>query len=94
MFDGHRILPPSTVIIDGEKIGLEGVPVDEEVDAQGGVLLLGLFDSHFHPTTLGALEALSSYGVTTALSMSCWPLAQCNSLRDQVGLTDFYTAGD
>ena len=94
VFDGSQILPPSTVVIDGDKIGLDDTRVDETVDGEGGVLLPGLFDAHLHPTTIGDLEALISYGVTTALSMSCWPIDVCNSLRGQVGLADFYTAGD
>jgi imidazolonepropionase-like amidohydrolase len=57
-------------------------------------LLPGLFDAHLHPTTIDDLEALVRYGVTTALSMSCWPIDVFNSLRGQVGLADFYTAGD
>lgn len=67
--------------------------VDEVVDGHGDVLLPGLFDAHLHPTQLSDLETLSRFGVTTALSMSCWPEPKCNKLRKQVGLTDFYNAG-
>jgi hypothetical protein len=94
VFDGTRILPLSTVVIDGDKIGLDDTRVDETVDGEGGVLLPGLFDAHLHLTTIDDLEALISYGVTTALSMGCWPVDVCNSLRGQVGLADFFTAGD
>lgn len=93
VFDGTRILAPSTVFIDGERIGFEDTVVDEVVDGYGGVLLPGLFDAHLHPSHLNDLETLSSYGITTALSMSCWPEPECNMLRKQVGLTDFYNAG-
>jgi predicted amidohydrolase YtcJ len=58
------------VVIDAEKSGLEDISMDEEVDAQGGVLLPELFDSHLHPTNLAAFGILSSYSVTTAFSMS------------------------
>ena len=93
VFDGTRILPPSTVFIDGEIIGYNDTIADEVVDGKGGVLLPGLFDAHLHTTQLSDLETLSSYGITTTLSMACWPETLCNTLRGQVGLTDFYTAG-
>lgn len=93
VFDGTRILPPSTVFIEGDIISFESTVVDETVDGDRGVLLPGLFDAHLHPSQLNDLKALSSYGVTTALSMGCWPEPECNPLRKQVGLTDFYNAG-
>jgi len=93
VFDGTRILPPSTVFIEGEIISFENTVVDEIVDGDGGVLLPGFFDAHLHPSRMSDLKALSSYGVTTALGMGCWPEPECNPLRKQVGLTDFYNAG-
>ena len=95
VFDGTNVLAPSTVIIDGERIGIDdGTTVDEYVDGNGGTLLPGLFDAHLHAHSITDLEILASYGVTTALVMSCFPESYCNSLRGQVGLTDFYAPGD
>ncbi len=65
VFDGQRILPPTTVVIDGGKIGLVGMSdssVDETIDGESGVLLPGLFDSHNHPESLDDLQRLTSYG--------------------------------
>ena len=94
VFDGTSILPPSTVIIDGPRIGLNGnFTVDETIDGQGGVLLPGLIDSHAHPANITHLEELVSYGVTTVMNMGCGPEPACNTLRGQTGVADFYTAG-
>ena len=92
VFDGHRLRKLDTVVIDGDVIGTDATGA-VEVDGRGGVLLPGFFDSHLHPVSIADLEQLSTYGVTTALSMGCFPVALCNSLRKQVGLTDFYTSG-
>ena len=94
IFNGNSIQPPSTVIIDGPRIGLNSnVTVDETIDCQGNVLIPGLIDSHAHPTNITNLEQLVSYGVTTVMSMSCAPESACGTLRGQTGLADFYTAG-
>ena len=94
VFDGTTVLPPSTVIIDGSRIGLNGnFSVDETIDGNGGVLIPGLIDSHAHPANLTHLEQFVSYGVTTVMSMMCTPEPNCNTLRGQTGLADFYTAG-
>jgi imidazolonepropionase-like amidohydrolase len=92
IFNGESLSGLQTVIIDEDKIGTD-CSGDIHIDGKGGVLLPGLFDSHTHPESIASLELLTSYGVTTALSMSCVPLALCQSLRNQTGLTSFYTAG-
>ncbi|MCJ1454904.1 hypothetical protein MMC28_005257 [Mycoblastus sanguinarius] len=95
VFDGTEILPPSTVIIDGARIGLNSnVTVDEVIDGNFGVLLPGLIDSHLHPSNTTHLEELVSFGVTTSMSMACQPEPVCNTLRGQTGLSDFYSAGN
>ena len=94
VFDGTRILPPSTVIIDGPRIGLDGnFSVDQIIDGDGDVLIPGLIDSHAHPANLTHLQQFVSYGVTTVMSMTCTPEPNCNTLRGQTGLADFHTAG-
>ena len=94
VFDGTTVLPPSTIIIDGPRIGLAGnITVDETIDGEGGTLIPGLIDSHAHPLNLTHLQQLVSCGVTTVMSMACNPEPVCNTLRGQTGLADFYTAG-
>lgn len=94
VFDGYDIQPASTVYVDDDRISDDPANVKTIVDGQGAVLLPGLIDSHAHPTTIAALETLSSYGITTVMSMSCANYQVCASLRNQVGLTSFFTAGN
>lgn len=93
IFDGYEIGQLTTIVIDGDVIGTDPSGADC-VDGLGGVLLPGLIDSHCHPLTLEHLRQMSSYGVTTAIGMGCSPEPACNTLRNQTGLTDFYSAGE
>jgi imidazolonepropionase-like amidohydrolase len=95
VFDGHRLLPPATVMISGGSIG---GPVDDAagadvVDGDGGVLLPGLIDAHVHLHGRKSLEQLRGWGVTTALDMACGPVKFLDSLRGIEGLTDIRSAG-
>ena len=92
VFDGYSIRRPSTVIIDGEFISNDSRNVDSTVDGNGGVLIPGLIESHAHPETISHLETLSSYGITTVMSMSCSNDTICDPLRNQVGLASFYSS--
>jgi imidazolonepropionase-like amidohydrolase len=77
VFDGEKLLPLSTVFIEGGVI----VPYASEaivVDGNGGVLLSGLIDAHSHPLSVEHLENFASYGVTTAMAMSCFPYDICS----------------
>ena len=51
VFDGRRLRPPGTVVIEGDRIG-EGPTgtgrVPRSSTASGGVLLPGLIDAHVH----------------------------------------------
>ncbi|EXJ61784.1 hypothetical protein A1O7_02214 [Cladophialophora yegresii CBS 114405] len=74
------------------KITFDLRDVDSWIDGQDGYLIPGLIDSHCHPALISDLATLSSYGVTTAMSMICPSYPLCASLRDQPGLTSFFTA--
>ncbi|KAF7358490.1 Imidazolonepropionase [Mycena venus] len=92
VFDGEKLLPLSTVFIEGGVI----VPYASEatvVDGNGGVLLSGLIDAHSHPVSVEHLENFASYGVTTAMVMGCYPYDICHSLQNHPGLTDIRFAG-
>jgi hypothetical protein len=93
IFDGYQVQPPRTLYWDDDTIIEYAAEVDTIIDGRNGILLPGLIDSHCHTTLISHLDALSSYGVTTALGMSCEEYATCDTLRDQVGLTAFFTAG-
>ncbi|MCJ1303996.1 hypothetical protein MMC08_006807 [Hypocenomyce scalaris] len=95
VFDGHRVCEPSTVIINGDKIGTDATDANV-IDCQGGVLLPGLIDCHLHLRRYENLEQLCHWGVTTALDMGSWPLDLRKSLRQQAvdqDLTEVWTAG-
>ena len=74
--------------------GGAGIPPGyQTVNGNGGTLLPGFIESHTHPTNLAELGTLTSYGITTSLGMGCGETQNCNSLRKQTGLSDFYSAG-
>lgn len=96
VFDGTGFEVPQTVIVSGSKIVLVGgaaPPGIQTVDGTGKFLIPGLIDSHVHPQSCGALANLTAYGVTTAINMACLNYTICNSLKGQVGVADYITAG-
>jgi len=73
LFDGTKVIPHATVLIDGTRIVAAGanvaVPQDAKViDGNGKTLLPGLIDSHTHVFP-GSLERALRFGVTTELDM-------------------------
>ncbi|KAI5455600.1 hypothetical protein BGZ63DRAFT_368600 [Mariannaea sp. PMI_226] len=79
----QAVLPNNTPPLPGYKV----------YDGKNGVLLPGLIDSHCHPGAIDDLEALTSYGVTTAIGMACLSYDICAPLYKQTGLTSFVSAG-
>ncbi|KAI8883480.1 hydrolase [Backusella circina FSU 941] len=92
VFDGQKILDPTTVVIDGELIGSDPTGAVEQ-DCGGAILLPGLIDAHIHLSGIKDLQSMSSYGATTALDMATWPLELLTSLRNQKGMTDIRSSG-
>ncbi|RYO96170.1 hypothetical protein DL765_011651 [Monosporascus sp. GIB2] len=93
VFNGYRIGTPETIVIDGDVIGKDLSGVKDAIDAKGRILIPGLIDSHIHIPDMAGLEELTSYGVTTALSMSCRNYTRCHALRGHHGLASFFSAG-
>lgn len=96
VFDGNGFSIPQAVLVSGTKIALVGgaaPPGIVTVDGTGKYLLPGLIDSHVHPQSCGALSNLTAYGVTTAVNMACLDYDACRSLKGQVGVADYITAG-
>ena len=71
LFDGERVLDPTTVTLEGDRIVDVGGPVPsaaEVVDGRGATILPGLIDAHVH-TSRPALTQALRFGVTTELEM-------------------------
>lgn len=92
VFDGEKVLPPSTVVIDGHLIGADPAGATQHMDAENAVLLPGFIDSHTHPGSVTDLESLTKYGVTTAYQLACFTPQQCPSLQGYDGLVDMFYA--
>jgi Imidazolonepropionase and related amidohydrolases len=102
LFDGTRVVPHATVVIDGARIVAAGVkvavPADATViDGNGKTLLPGLIDSHTHVFP-GSLERAFRFGVTTEMDMFT-SLRTLNPLRAEqakgpvTNRADIYSAG-
>lgn len=104
VFDGAKVLPEATVLIDGDKIaavypsgpGAAAVAIPagvELIDGSGQTLLPGLIDAHAHVFERGSLEQSLAFGVTTVLDMFAVPQL-ATSLRDgKFDHADLRTAG-
>lgn len=93
VWDGYKVYERSTVFIFGERIQEAAESVDQIIDGRNGILFPGLIDAHAQPDSVHDLETLSSYGVTTVRNQNCQDYEYCSSMRDQTGLTSFFTAG-
>ena len=92
VFDGNGIGQPSTVVIDGDRIGTD--PSGAEVlDAHGATLLPGLIDAHIHIVDDAELARLRDSGITTGLVMASPAVEQIAALRGRPGMTDLRNAG-
>ena len=97
IFNGNSFSIPQAVLVNGAKIALVGgaaVPGVPTVDGTGKYLIPGLIEGHVHPQTCADLSQLSGYGVTTAINMACLNYTQCASLKNQIGTSDYITAGE
>jgi len=73
LFDGTKVVPHATVVIDSSRIAAAGANVGvpkgaKVIDGSGKTLLPGLIDSHTHVFP-GSLERALRFGVTTELDM-------------------------
>jgi len=78
IFDGEKIIPRTTVIIEGSRIAALGtdlaVPAGSEIiDGKGLTLLPGLIDAHVHAFSPGDLRRSLLFGVTTVMDMMTTP---------------------
>ena len=77
VFDGERVLPLATVVIEGDRItqvleggGAADVPAGANVvDGSGRTLLPGFIDAHTHTFSRAYIKVATGAGVTTQLDM-------------------------
>ena len=103
IFDGTRVIPQGTVILQGGRIAAVGEHlarpgnVQEEIDGTGMTLLPGFIDGHTHSWG-DALERALVFGVTTELDMFTAPPFAKQMREEQAktgapGRADLYSAG-
>lgn len=102
IFDGEKVVPLGTVVVEGGKIRAAGPDVavpsgTRVIDGTGATLLPGLIDSHSH-TWGDALARALVFGVTTELDMFTTPDFARSMREEQAktgapGRADLYSAG-
>lgn len=89
VFDGTQMIGPSTVAVDGDRIGDPtsiGTTCTRVLDGNGGTLLPGLIDAHIHLSGQTNLERARAWGVTTMLDMGTRSPRLVDSLRATPGV--------
>ncbi|PKA15807.1 amidohydrolase family protein [Leptospira haakeii] len=96
IFDGQELIKDHTLIIKGDRIHSIGgdIPASARiVDANGGMLMPGLIDSHVHTDIDGLHDALL-FGVTTELEMTGqWMFWERWQIANRTDLADIRSAG-
>jgi imidazolonepropionase-like amidohydrolase len=102
LFDGTKVVPHATVVIDGTRIAAAGANVlvpkgAKVIDGNGKTLLPGLIDSHTHVFP-GSLERALRFGVTTEMDMftslrTLDPLRAEQAKGPVMNRADIYSAG-
>src|SRR5216684_3703969 len=102
LFDGTKVIPHATVVIDGTRIVAAGAKVSVPagatvIDGSGKTLLPGLIDSHTHVFP-GTLERALRFGVTTEMDMftslrTLGPLRAEQAKGPVTSRADIYSAG-
>ncbi|MEU6582146.1 amidohydrolase family protein [Nocardia sp. NPDC046763] len=91
VFDGRSLTEPTTIVIDGDRIGADDTGA-ERLDVGGAILLPGFIDAHVHIHDAQTPGLLAAHGVTTGLDMSS-PAEVVAELRNTVGTSDIRSAG-
>jgi imidazolonepropionase-like amidohydrolase len=103
VFDGRKIIPLTTVVIEGSKIVAVGtnvaVPAGAEIiDGRNMTLLPGLIDSHVHIFSPGELRRSLMFGVTTVMDMMTMvgfmrPIKARQAATGTPDMADLFSAG-
>ncbi len=94
-FDGYGFTAPQTIVFSNGIITRVGQPKkttsEVQIDGTGKFLLPGLIDSHSHIASPANLDAMASYGVTTAVNMACYNTTFCAALMNLSGTASMLT---
>lgn len=104
VFDGERVLPATSVVVDDGVIRYVGDDPSAwrhlpRIDGAGHTLLPGLIDAHVHVQSIDHLRQALRFGVTTELDMAAigLPPRAMAALRERAGtssdLADLRSAG-
>jgi imidazolonepropionase-like amidohydrolase len=88
VFDGERLIPKTTVVVEGSRITAIGptaaVPAGaREIDGSGKTLLPGFIDAHVHTISDTWLKQSAIFGVTTDLDMFTDPTMAASVKKQQ-----------
>jgi imidazolonepropionase-like amidohydrolase len=86
LFDGERVVPNATVVVEGSRIVSVGgaIPAGaKEIDGTGKTLLPGFIDAHVHTITDTWLKQSAIFGVTTDLDMFTDPVMAAGVKKQQ-----------
>jgi imidazolonepropionase-like amidohydrolase len=92
VWDGFKFGPESTVVFINGTLSNANPANATTIDGNGGFLIPGLIDGHFHVGDCSNLGAMRQYGVTTGLDMGTYPYSSLNACKAS-GLTDVRGSG-
>lgn len=92
IWNGSKFGPKSTVVLINGRISNANSFNATIFNGNGGFLIPGLIDGHFHIGDCSNLDAMCQYGVTTGLDMGTYPYSSLDACKAS-GLTDIRGSG-
>jgi hypothetical protein len=95
LYTSVRFTDPRTICFNPGYI-LHGDPCANAavvVNGTGKFLIPGFTNSHLHLTDAESLGSFTPYSLTTAIHVNCGSATQCNIMRHQPALAQFFSAG-
>lgn len=96
IWDGNQRIPNTTIVIEGTTISpSEDTTGATFVDGNGGFLMPGLINAHFHAANADALKTTADAGITTGFDLGSFPTSEMHQWHDvsSQGLTSVLFSG-